>query len=208
MELIILFSPLLGAIVGGFFWRSIGESQAIYLTIALLFLSCFLSWIVFFSHGAPVEKITLFRWINSGDLSANWSIRLDRLTSIMLVVVTSVSALVHLYSVGYMAHDENWKEDEHYKARFFAYLSFFTFTMLMLVTSDNLIQMFFGWEGVGVASYLLIGFYYRKQSANAAAIKAFVVNRVGDFGFALGIFGLFMLTGSINFDDIFSAARN
>ena len=206
MELIILFSPLLGAIVGGFFWRSIGESQAIYLTIALLFLSCFLSWIVFFSHGAHVEKITLFRWINSGDLSANWSIRLDRLTSIMLVVVTSVSALVHLYSVGYMAHDENWKEDEHYKARFFAYLSFFTFTMLMLVTSDNLIQMFFGWEGVGVASYLLIGFYYRKQSANAAAIKAFVVNRVGDFGFALGIFGLFMLTGSINFDDIFSAA--
>ena len=206
MELIILFSPLLGAIVGGFFWRSIGESQAIYLTIALLFLSCFLSWIVFFSHGAHVEKITLFRWINSGDLSATWSIRLDRLTSIMLVVVTSVSALVHLYSVGYMAHDENWKEDENYKARFFAYLSFFTFTMLMLVTSDNLIQMFFGWEGVGVASYLLIGFYYRKQSANAAAIKAFVVNRVGDFGFALGIFGLFMLTGSINFDDIFYAA--
>ena len=206
MELIILFSPLLGAIVGGFFWRSIGESQAIYLTIALLFLSCFLSWIVFFSHGAHVEKITLFRWINSGDLAANWSIRIDRLTSIMLVVVTSVSALVHLYSVGYMAHDENWKKDENYKARFFAYLSFFTFTMLMLVTSDNLVQMFFGWEGVGVASYLLIGFYYRKQSANAAAIKAFVVNRVGDFGFALGIFGLFMLTGSINFDDIFSAA--
>ncbi len=158
MELIILFSPLLGTIVCGFFWRSIGESRAIYLTIALLFLSCFLSWIVFLSHDAHVEKITLFRWINSGDLSANWSIRLDRLTSIMLVVVTSVSALVHLYSVGYMAHDENWKEDEHYKARFFAYLSFFTFTMLMLVTSDNLIQMFFVWEGVGVASYLLIGF--------------------------------------------------
>ena len=172
----------------------------------LLFISCFLSWIIFLSHGSDVEKITLFRWINSGDLSANWSIRLDRLTSIMLVVVTSVSALVHLYSVGYMAHDENWKEGEHYKARFFAYLSFFTFTMLMLVTSDNLVQMFFGWEGVGVASYLLIGFYYRKQSANAAAIKAFVVNRVGDFGFALGIFGLFMLTDSISFDDIFSAA--
>ena len=206
MELIILFSPLLGAIIGGFFWRLIGEIPAIYITIALLFLSCFLSWIIFFSHGPDVEKISLFRWINSGDFSANWSIRLDRLTSIMLVVVTSVSALVHLYSVGYMAHDENWKEGEHYKARFFAYLSFFTFTMLMLVTSDNLIQMFFGWEGVGVASYLLIGFYYRKQSANAAAIKAFVVNRVGDFGFALGIFGLFMLAGSINFDDIFSVA--
>ena len=205
MELIILFSPLFGAIIGGFFWRSIGETPAIYLTTTLLFISCLLSWVIFLSHGADVEKISLFRWINSGDFSANWSIRLDRLTSIMLVVVTSVSALVHLYSVGYMAHDENWKEGEHYKARFFAYLSFFTFTMLMLVTSDNLIQMFFGWEGVGVASYLLIGFYYRKQSANAAAIKAFVVNRVGDFGFALGIFGLFMLTGSISFDDIFSA---
>ena len=206
MEQIILFSPLLGAIIGGFFWKSIGEKAAIYLTIVLLFASCFLSWIVFLSHGLATEKITLFRWIVSGNLSADWSIRLDRLTSIMLVVVTSVSALVHLYSVGYMAHDENWQDDERYKARFFAYLSFFTFAMLMLVTSDNLVQMFFGWEGVGVASYLLIGFYYKKQSANGAAIKAFVVNRVGDFGFALGIFALFMVTGSINFDDIFVAA--
>ena len=203
MEQIILFSPLLGAVISGFFWKSIGEKAAIYLTIVLLFASCFLSWIVFLSHGLVTEKITLFRWIVSGNLSADWSIRLDRLTSIMLVVVTSVSALVHLYSVGYMAHDENWRDDERYKARFFAYLSFFTFAMLMLVTSDNLVQMFFGWEGVGVASYLLIGFYYKKQSANAAAIKAFVVNRVGDFGFALGIFALFMVTGSINFDDIF-----
>jgi NADH-quinone oxidoreductase subunit L len=124
----------------------------------------------------------------------------------MLIVVTSVSALVHLYSFGYMAHDDNWTDNEPYRARFFAYLSFFTFAMLMLVTSDNLVQMFFGWEGVGVASYLLIGFYYKKPSANAAAIKAFVVNRVGDFGFALGIFGLFMLTDSIRFDDIFAAA--
>ena len=124
----------------------------------------------------------------------------------MLIVVTSVSALVHLYSFGYMAHDDNWGHHEHYKARFFAYLSFFTFAMLMLVTSDNLVQMFFGWEGVGVASYLLIGFYYKKPSANAAAIKAFVVNRVGDFGFALGIFGLFYLTDSISFDGIFAAA--
>ncbi len=206
MEQIILFSPLLGAVIGGFFWKSIGEKAAIYLTIVLLFASCFLSWIVFLSHGLATEKITLFRWIVSGNLSADWSIRLDRLTSIMLVVVTSVSALVHLYSVGYMAHDENWRDDERYKARFFAYLSFFTFAMLMLVTSDNLVQMFFGWEGVGVASYLLIGFYYKKQTANAAAIKAFVVNRVGDFGFALGIFALFMVTGSINFDDIFVAA--
>ena len=125
----------------------------------------------------------------------------------MLIVVTTVSALVHLYSFGYMAHDDNWKEGESYKARFFAYLSFFTFAMLMLVTSDNLVQMFFGWEGVGVASYLLIGFYYRKPSANAAAMKAFVVNRVGDFGFALGIFGLFFLTDSINFDDDLCAPR-
>ena len=120
------------------------------------------------------------------------------------MVVTTVSALVHLYSFGYMAHDENWGHDEPYRARFFAYLSFFTFAMLMLVTSDNLVQMFFGWEGVGVASYLLIGFYYRKPTANAAAIKAFVVNRVGDFGFALGIFGLFYLTDSIKFDDVFA----
>ncbi|PWL34880.1 MAG: NADH-quinone oxidoreductase subunit L, partial [Marivita sp. XM-24bin2] len=129
-----------------------------------------------------------------------------RLTATMLIVVTTVSALVHLYSFGYMDHDPQWKEGESYKPRFFAYLSFFTFAMLMLVTSDNLVQMFFGWEGVGVASYLLIGFYYRKPSANAAAIKAFVVNRVGDFGFALGIFALFFLVDSIRFDDIFAAA--
>ncbi|MBP9048248.1 MAG: NADH-quinone oxidoreductase subunit L, partial [Tabrizicola sp.] len=152
------------------------------------------------------QHITLFRWIESGTLGAEWAIRLDRLTAIMLVVVNSVSALVHLYSFGYMAHDENWHEGEHYKARFFAYLSFFTFSMLALVTSDNLVQMFFGWEGVGVASYLLIGFYYRKPSANAAAIKAFVVNRVGDFGFALGIFALYYLTDSVRFEDVFAAA--
>ena len=129
------------------------------------------------------------RWIEVGSLSTDWAIRMDRLTAIMLIVINTVSALVHLYSLGYMAHDENFKEGESYKPRFFAYLSFFTFAMLMLVTADNLVQMFFGWEGVGVASYLLIGFYYRKPSANAAAIKAFVVNRVGDFGFRLGIFG-------------------
>jgi NADH-quinone oxidoreductase subunit L len=124
----------------------------------------------------------------------------------MLIVVTTVSALVHLYSFGYMAHDDNFKRGRELPPRFFAYLSFFTFAMLMLVTADNLVQMFFGWEGVGVASYLLIGFYYRKPSANAAAIKAFVVNRVGDFGFALGIFALFFLADSIQFDDIFAAA--
>ena len=146
----------------------------------------------------------LFRWIVSGTLVSDWGVRLDRLTAIMLVVVTTVSAFVHLYSVGYMDHDANWKPGESYLPRFFAYLSFFTFAMLALVTADNLLQMFFGWEGVGVASYLLIGFYYRKASANAAAIKAFIVNRVGDFGFLIGIFTLYLLVDSIALDDIFT----
>ncbi len=206
MEKIILFAPLVGALIGGFGWRYIGEKGAQYVTTGLLFLACLLSWVVFLTHGPETQQIHILDFIQSGTLDTSWSIRLDRLTSIMLIVVTTVSALVHLYSFGYMAHDENWKEGEAYKARFFAYLSFFTFAMLMLVTSDNLVQMFFGWEGVGVASYLLIGFYYKKPSANAAAIKAFVVNRVGDFGFALGIFGIFYLTDSVKFDDIFAAA--
>ena len=206
METIILFAPLVGALICGFGWRFIGEKAGQVVATSLLFLAAFLSWIVFLTHDGVTEQIVLMRWIESGSLSTEWAIRVDRLTAIMLVVVNSVSALVHLYSFGYMAHDENWKHGEAYKARFFAYLSFFTFAMLMLVTSDNLVQMFFGWEGVGVASYLLIGFYYRKASANAAAIKAFVVNRVGDFGFALGIFALFYLTDSIRFDDVFAAA--
>lgn len=206
METIILFAPLVGAIIGGFGWRYIGETAAQYVTTGLLFLACLLSWVVFLTHGPETQHIHILDFIQSGALDTSWGIRLDRLTSIMLIVVTSVSALVHLYSFGYMAHDDHFGEDQNYKARFFAYLSFFTFAMLMLVTSDNLVQMFFGWEGVGVASYLLIGFYYKKPSAGAAAIKAFVVNRVGDFGFALGIFGLFMLTDSIQFDVIFAAA--
>ena len=206
MEKIILFAPLVGALIAGFGWRVIGEKSAQYLTTGLLFLAAALSWIVFLGFDGETQHIPILRFIESGALYTDWSIRLDRLTTIMLVVVNSVSALVHLYSFGYMAHDENWTDTESYRARFFAYLSFFTFAMLMLITSDNLVQMFFGWEGVGVASYLLIGFYYKKPSANAAAIKAFVVNRVGDFGFALGIFGLFYLTGSIRFDDIFAAA--
>ena len=144
-------------------------------------------------------RIALFPWITSGDLQVAWSLRVDTLTAVMLVVVTTVSSLVHLYSIGYMDEDPN-------RPRFFAYLSLFTFAMLMLVTSDNLVQLFFGWEGVGLASYLLIGFWYQKPSANAAAIKAFVVNRVGDFGFALGIFAIFMLIGSIDFDTIFAGA--
>lgn len=206
MEQIILFGPLLGAIIAGFGWRVIGDAGAQWVTTGLLFLSAFLSWIVFFSFDGTTQYIHILDWIQSGELDVAWSIRLDRLTAIMLIVITSVSALVHLYSMGYMAHDENFRDDESYRPRFFAYLSLFTFAMLMLVTADNLAQMFFGWEGVGLASYLLIGFYFRKPSANAAAIKAFVVNRVGDFGFALGIFALFFLTGSINFDDVFAAA--
>ena len=206
METILLFAPLVGAILCGFGWRIFGEAAACWIATGLLFLSAFLSWIVFLGFDGTTENIQILRWIESGTLSTDWAIRLDRLTAIMLIVITTVSSLVHLYSFGYMADDPQWREGESYKPRFFAYLSFFTFAMLTLVTADNLVQMFFGWEGVGVASYLLIGFYYRKPSANAAAIKAFVVNRVGDFGFALGIFGLFFLTDSIRFDDIFAAA--
>ena len=206
MEQIILFAPLVGAIIAGFGWRIIGDAAAQWVTTGLLFLSCALSWMVFLNLGDETQHIHILSWIQSGHLDTSWSIRLDRLTAIMLIVVTSVSALVHLYSMGYMAHDENFSEDESYRPRFFAYLSLFTFAMLMLVTADNLAQMFFGWEGVGLASYLLIGFYFRKPSANAASIKAFVVNRVGDFGFALGIMALYFLVDSIKFDDVFAAA--
>jgi NADH-quinone oxidoreductase subunit L len=203
---IILFAPLIGAIIAGFGWRVIGDKGAQWLTTGLLFLAAVLSWVVFLQGAHEAQAVHILDWVQSGTLDAAWSIRVDRLTTIMLIVVNTVSALVHLYSIGYMAHDENFRENESYRPRFFAYLSFFTFAMLMLVTSDNLVQMFFGWEGVGVASYLLIGFYYRKPSANAAAIKAFVVNRVGDFGFALGIMALYFLTDSVRFDDIFAAA--
>ena len=206
METIILFAPLVGALIAGFGWRIIGEPAAQWTATGLLFLSCFLSWIVFLTFGGEMEQIQVMRWIESGSLGTDWAIRLDRLTAIMLIVITTVSALVHLYSFGYMAHDDNFGEGEHYRARFFAYLSFFTFAMLMLVTADNLAQLFFGWEGVGLASYLLIGFYFRKPSANSAAIKAFIVNRVGDFGFLLGIAAVFFMVDSIRFDDIFAAA--
>ncbi|MGL5113934.1 MAG: NADH-quinone oxidoreductase subunit L [Beijerinckiaceae bacterium] len=173
-----------------------------YVTTALLFVSCALSWFAFFEHNlgtAGAITVPVANWISSGALQVAWSLRIDALTGMMLIVVTTVSALVHLYSIGYM------QEDPH-KPRFFAYLSLFTFAMLMLVTSDNLVQMFFGWEGVGLASYLLIGFWFKKQSARDAAMKAFIVNRVGDFGFALGIFLVFWLTGSVGFDQIFAAA--
>jgi NADH-quinone oxidoreductase subunit L len=178
-----------------------GSRPAELITTSLLFVAAALSWFVlvdvgFLHHDA---RIALFPWIVSGDLNVVWSLRVDTLTAVMLVVVNTVSSLVHLYSIGYM------DEDPH-RPRFFGYLSLFTFAMLMLVTADNLVQLFFGWEGVGLASYLLIGFWYQKPSANAAAIKAFVVNRVGDFGFALGIFAIFMLTKSTDFETIFAGA--
>ncbi|MCA8867487.1 MAG: NADH-quinone oxidoreductase subunit L [Rhodobacteraceae bacterium] len=208
METVILFAPLVGALISGFAHKIIGEKAAITTATALLFLSALLSWIVFLGFDGEMKQIPIMRWVESGSLSTDWAIRLDRLTTVMLIVVTTVSSLVHLYSFGYMDKDPQWKEGESYKPRFFAYLSLFTFAMLMLVTADNLLQMFFGWEGVGLASYLLIGFYYRKPSANAAAIKAFIVNRVGDFGFGLGIFGLFFMVDSINLTDIFAAGHH
>lgn len=196
----IVFLPLIGALVAGFFGRVIGHKPAEIITTALLIISALLSWVVFipfFLGNAEAYQVEVMRWINSGDLDLRWVLRVDTLTAIMLVVVNTVSSLVHLYSIGYM------HEDPH-RARFFAYLSLFTFAMLMLVTADNFLQMFFGWEGVGLASYLLIGFWYKKPSANAAAMKAFVVNRVGDFGFALGIFGTFFLFGTLGFDETFA----
>ncbi|WP_374307813.1 NADH-quinone oxidoreductase subunit L [Methylocella sp.] len=198
----ILFLPLLGFLIAGPFGRYIGARPSELVTTSLLFVCAAFSWFTF-AHVAlgeePGSVRVLAEWFSSGALKADWTIRVDTLTAVMLVVVTTVSALVHLYSIGYMADDPS-------RPRFFSYLSLFTFAMLMLVTADNLLQMFFGWEGVGLASYLLIGFWYQKPSANAAAIKAFVVNRVGDFGFLLGIFMVFGLTGSVAFDQIFAAA--
>ncbi|MEH2508741.1 NADH-quinone oxidoreductase subunit L [Nitrobacteraceae bacterium AZCC 1564] len=180
---------------------AMGSSAAEIVTTTLLLISAALSWMTFVDVGFMHHdaRIQLFQWIGSGDLIVNWALRVDTLTAVMLVVVTTVSSLVHLYSIGYMHEDPN-------RPRFMAYLSLFTFAMLMLVTADNLVQLFFGWEGVGLASYLLIGFWFQKPSANAAAIKAFVVNRVGDFGFALGIFAIFMLVGSTDFETIFGNA--
>jgi len=180
---------------------AVGSRAAELITTGLLLVCAGLSWFVFFDvgFGHHDARIALFPWITSGDLQVSWSLRVDTLTAVMLVVVNTVSSLVHLYSIGYM-------DEDPYRPRFFAYLSLFTFAMLMLVTSDNLVQMFFGWEGVGLASYLLIGFWYQKPTANAAAIKAFVVNRVGDFGFSLGIFSVFALIGSTDFETIFAGA--
>jgi NADH-quinone oxidoreductase subunit L len=197
----IVFLPLLGALIAGLFGRTLGARPSELLTTGLLFVSCILSWVAFFEVGLGhhPQTVVLADWINSGNFNVSWTIRVDTLTAVMLVVVTSVSALVHLYSIGYM------HEDPH-RQRFFAYLSLFTFAMLMLVTADNFLQMFFGWEGVGLASYLLIGFWFKKPSANAAAIKAFLVNRVGDFGFALGVLGIFYVFGTLDFTAVFEAA--
>ena len=203
----IVFLPLIGALIAGLLGRVIGHRTSEYITTGLLIIAALLSWVVFipyaFGGGAEAEaghaaatKVEVLRWIQSGALDLRWVLRVDTLTAIMLVVVTTVSSLVHVYSIGYMA-------DDPHRSRFFAYLSFFTFAMLMLVTADNFAQMFFGWEGVGVASYLLIGFWYTRPSANAAAMKAFVVNRVGDFGFLLGIFAAFAVIGSLDFDTVF-----
>ena len=178
-----------------------GSRSAELITTTLLMISMILSWIAFVQVGFAHQdmRVPVFTWMLSGDLKVDWALRIDTLTAVMLVVVTTISGFVHLYSIGYM-------EEDPYRPRFFAYLSIFTFFMLMLVTADNLVQLYFGWEGVGLASYLLIGFWYHKPEANAAAIKAFVVNRVGDFGFGLGIFALFMLVGAVDFDTVFAQA--
>ena len=196
----IVFLPLLGAALAGLLPRLLGPRLAQWLPTSLLVIAALLSWIGFVDVlGGGGHRIHLADWVLSGGLEVAWALRIDALTAVMLVVVTTVSALVHVYSIGYMAHDPH-------QPRFFAYLSLFTFAMLVLVTSDNFLQLFFGWEGVGLASYLLIGFWYRRPAANAAAIKAFIVNRVGDFGFALGVMAVFVLTGSLDFAVIFAAA--
>ena len=196
---LIVFLPLLGSLVVGFFGKKLNLMLSHTLSCMMIIIPFFLS--LYFLKLTLSESynlvVPLFEWLSSGDLTTEWSLRLDLLTSVMLVVVTSVSSLVHIYSIGYMSHDPH-------QTRFFAYLSFFTFAMLILVTSNNFLQLFFGWEGVGLASYLLIGFWHKKDSANSAAMKAFIVNRVGDFGFLIGLAILFFYTSSLDFDTIFS----
>jgi NADH-quinone oxidoreductase subunit L len=200
--LVIVFAPLLAALIAGLGNRMIGNTAAKVVTTGALLLSAALSWpifLAFLTGSASAEVVPVLTWVRSGEMAFDWALRVDTLTAVMLVVITSVSALVHLYSWGYMEEDPS-------QPRFFAYLSLFTFAMLMLVTADNLVQMFFGWEGVGLASYLLIGFWYHKPSAGAAAIKAFVVNRVGDLGFMLGIFGTFLVFSTTSIPEILAAA--
>ena len=198
MEFALLFLPLLASITSGFFGKYIGDRNSEIITSLLVSISALLSLVIFYQViiNGYENNVVIATWINSGTLDVNWSIKVDALSSVMLVVVTLVSSLVHIYSIGYMSHDPH-------KPRFMAYLSLFTFAMLTLVTSDNFLQLFFGWEGVGLCSYFLIGFWFKKDSANAAAIKAFIVNRVGDFGFALGIFLIFYLFGTVNYSEVF-----
>ena len=201
MEAAVVLLPLLGAFIAGVFGRIFGDKASMVITCSFLVISALISWYLFFAVaiGGDPRTVVLFEWVTSGDLEFFWSLKVDTLTAVMLIVVTTVSAVVHIYSVGYMHHDDAIP-------RVFAYLSLFTFSMLMLVTADNLVQLIFGWEGVGLCSYLLIGFWYKRPSANAAAIKAFLVNRVGDVGFALGIFATFVLFGTVQLDAIFAAA--
>jgi len=200
MEYAIIFLPLIGSIFG-YLGRSITKFFSEIFTSFLVSISAILSIIVFWNgiQKSSYGNYKIIEWISSGDFVANWSINVDPLSSVMLVVVTFVSALVHIYSIGYMSHDPH-------KPRFMSYLSLFTFSMLVLVVSDNFLQLFFGWEGVGLCSYLLIGFWYKKETANNAAIKAFIVNRIGDFGLAVGIFLIFFFFGSINFEEVFQIA--
>ena len=194
----IVFLPLLGSILAGFWGRKLGDKLSLYLTSSLLVISMIIGWVEFIKLSTNhIDKTyPLMTWIDVGNFNVVWSLRYDMLSAVMIIVITTVSSMVHIYSIGYMSHDDS-------KPRFMSYLSLFTFAMLMLVTADNLVQLFFGWEGVGVASYLLIGFWYHKASAHTAAMKAFVVNRVGDFGFILGIIAIYSVFGSVYFDDIF-----
>ncbi|MBD1141467.1 NADH-quinone oxidoreductase subunit L, partial [Pelagibacterales bacterium SAG-MED39] len=198
MEILIIALPLIASILSGFFGKFIGDRNSEIVTSLMVTISAILSAIVLYEViiNQYQENIIIATWINSGSLDVNWSMKIDSLSAVMLVIVTSISSLVHIYSIGYMSHDPH-------KPRFMAYLSLFTFAMLMLVTSDNFIQLFFGWEGVGLCSYFLIGFWFKKDTANTAAIKAFLVNRVGDFGFALGIFLIFYLFDTVNYSEVF-----
>jgi NADH-quinone oxidoreductase subunit L len=196
----VVFFPLLGAIIAGLFGRLIGDRGAQLVTCGGLVLAALCSWVVLpGAIGAEPYKVEILRWIHSGTFETDWALRIDALSAMMMFVVSTVSALIHIYSIGYMAHD-------HGIPRFMAYLSLFTFFMLALVTADNFLQLYFGWEGVGLVSYLLIGFWYTKPSACAAAIKAFLVNRVGDFGFALGIAAIYLVFDSVEFDVVFAGA--
>jgi len=198
MEYAIVLLPLLGSIVSGFFGKKLGAKLCQILTSSFVSISAILSLFIFykvFVQDYSSNKL-IFNWISSGDFHVNWSIEIDSLTSVMLVIVSLISSIIHFYSIGYMSHDPH-------KPRFMSYLSLFTFAMFTLVSADNFLQLYFGWEGVGLCSYLLIGFWFKKPSANAAAIKAFIVNRVGDFGFAIGIFLIFFFYGTVNYNEVF-----